>query len=225
MVGYAKERGVIDVQFNTNGMLLTGETAEALIKSGLDRLIVSLDGTTKETFEAIRGGAVFETVVNNLLNFVKIRNRIGLRKPFVRVQMTKSEQNEGEVDDYIAMWRDVVNKISFNVRRDPILTDGYNHGAVKHFPCNQIWQRMVVLWDGDVIMCCGDWHKEYVLGNAYKDNLYDLWHGKKYNYIREMHKHKRFDDVPLCKKCEYNIARSDNQLNTIRHDFCVNGRE
>ena len=91
MIKYAKDKGILEVQFNTNAMLLTEKISERLIEAGLDRIIFSLDGMTKETFENIRGGANFEKVVNNIKSFINIRNEMGGKKPCVRIQMVKME--------------------------------------------------------------------------------------------------------------------------------------
>lgn len=51
MVAYAKAKGVLDVYFNTNGMLLTQEMSHRLIDAGLDRISISIEGTDPEVFE------------------------------------------------------------------------------------------------------------------------------------------------------------------------------
>lgn len=48
MVKYAKEKGILEVQSNTNGLLLNDQKAEELIEAGLDRIIFSFDGATKK---------------------------------------------------------------------------------------------------------------------------------------------------------------------------------
>lgn len=63
------------VTMTTNAMLLNSDKAKAnaILESGLDRLIISLDSPFKEQYEAVRHGAVFETVVDNIEQFVKLR--------------------------------------------------------------------------------------------------------------------------------------------------------
>jgi len=212
MVKYAKEKGVVDVQFNTNGMLLNEIMSVQLIDSKLDRLIVSLDGATQRTHESIRKGANYSVTVENIKRFIRIRNEQKKEKPFVRVQMTVSKNNEHEVSQLIHNWKDIVNKISFNVRRKPTLFNSDKDNDISHVPCNQIWQRISVLWDGDVVMCCGDWTKKYLLGNAYHKTIYELWHSNKYNHIRDMHKKEQYNNISICKYCEYNRKRKDMQL-------------
>jgi len=221
MVKYAKDHGVLDVQFNTNGLALTEKRSEELIKSGLDRIIFSVDGATKKTYEYIRTGSNFERVVENIKQFVEIRNSMGQKKPVVRVQMVKMEENKHEVEQFIEMWRDVVNRVAVTSQREPYIKGKGSTKKLEHFPCHQIWQRIVVWWTGEVFMCCGDWHGEYPLGDANKDSIYDLWHGEKYNFVRKLHSSGRLEDLPICARCEVNTPQFDGELDQILKKYQV----
>ena len=59
----AKDKGLIDVYFNTNGMLLTEEMCRKLIDARLDRVSISFDGFTKEIYEGNSDGANLETLL------------------------------------------------------------------------------------------------------------------------------------------------------------------
>ncbi len=214
MVKYAKEKGILEVQFNTNGLLLDEKKAQELIEAGLDRIIFSVDGATKETYEKIRGGSNFETVVHNIRKLIEIRDSMGLRKPVVRVQMVKMKENAHEIEQFIKMWINVANRVGLITKREP-LVKGKVERKLEHFPCFQIWQRIVVWWDGTVVMCCGDWHGEYRLGNAYESSIYELWHSEKYNRVRELHKQGRFDEISVCAKCEVNTPLRDREIESI----------
>jgi MoaA/NifB/PqqE/SkfB family radical SAM enzyme len=212
LIRYAKHKGVLDVQFNTNAMLLTQGKARAVIEAGLDRIIFSLDGVDKATFEAMRPGAVYETVARNIRDFVALRNDMGLSAPLTRVQMTVSAGNVDQVPGYIALWRDTVNKIGFNLRREPMPAGGEKHGLGEQYPCPQLWQRMAVYRDGETVMCCGDWHKRHVLGNAGRDSIADMWRSEPFEHVRSLHASGRPGDFFLCKDCEYNMRRADTGL-------------
>jgi MoaA/NifB/PqqE/SkfB family radical SAM enzyme len=211
MVRYAKDKGILEVQFNTNGLLLDEKKAEELIEAGLDRIIFSFDGATKETYEKIRRGSNFEKVVKNIKNLINLRNKKGLKKPLVRVQMVKIPENKNEVEDFIRMWLPFANRLSISVGRNPLGTKK----KLEHFPCPQIWQRLMICWDGEIRMCCGDWYGEIVLGNAKKDSIYKVWHGDKLKEIRRIHSEGKFDKIPLCSRCEVNTPRLDSELEKI----------
>jgi len=215
MVSYAKKKGILEVQFNTNGLLLNKKKARELIEAGLDRIIFSFDGATKKTYEKIRRGSNYERVIKNIKRLVEIRNNFGLKRPLVRVQMVKMKENEKEVERFIKMWLPIANRVAVSTERNPL-------GAKKrleHFPCHQIWQRLMVCWDGEVRMCCGDWYGEVKLGNAKRSSLYKIWHSKKLNNIRKIHKEGRFDEVPVCSRCEVNTPRYDPKLQKLLEKY------
>jgi radical SAM protein with 4Fe4S-binding SPASM domain len=72
------------------------------------------------------------------------------------------------------------------------------------FPCPQLWQRLVVGWNGNIYMCCGDNVGLTVLGDAKKDKLHEIWHGEKLKKIRELQKNYEFGKISSCKACEFN---------------------
>jgi len=203
MVKYVKEKGILEVQFNTNGLLLDEKKAEELIDAGLDRIIFSFDGATKETYEKIRRGSNYETVVANIKNLVKLRNKKGLKRPLVRIQMVRMAENKNEVEDFIRMWLPIANRLAVNNERN--LSRAKK--KLEHFPCSQIWQRLMICWDGEVRMCCGDWYGEVVLGNVKETSVYDIWHGEKLNQIRKLHIERNFDKIPICARCKINTLR------------------
>lgn len=207
MIRLAKQHGVLDVQFNTNAMLLTEGKARAVIDAGLDRIIFSLDGCDKAAFEAMRPGAVYETVVRNIRRFVELRDKQGRTTPLTRVQMTVSTDNVEQVPEYISLWRDVVNKIGFNLRREPMPADGGKRGHGEQYPCPQLWQRMAIYCDGDAVMCCGDWHKNHLLGNAGERSVREMWLSHQFQIVRDLHTTGKCGSFFLCKDCEYNIIR------------------
>jgi radical SAM protein with 4Fe4S-binding SPASM domain len=211
MVAYAKSQGIMEVQFNTNGLLLSEKKITALIDAGLDRIIFSVDGATRETYERIRTGSNYEKVVNNIKTMVKTRNERGLKRPSVRVQMVKMKENEHEVADFLKMWLPVANRVAVSIEREPMGTEK----EVAHFPCPQIWQRLMVCWDGEVRMCCGDWEGEIILGNARESTIYELWHSEKLNKIRELHAQNRYNEIPACARCEVNTPLIDSGLQQL----------
>ena len=88
------------------------------------------------------------------------------------------------------------------------------------FSCPQLYQRIIVAADGKVLMCSNDEENMNVIGNLYKENLYDIWHGEKLREIRElMKKPCGFKDIPVCNKCYLPREMEENEKTYI------NGRE
>lgn len=198
-IKYAKEKGIIDVILNTNAALLTSELSEKILKAGLDRIFFSFDSIDPEKYEKIRVGVKFDEVVKNIKYFCELKKK---EYPHVqtRVSMVVMEDNEDELEAYKDFWKDIADNVGYGYLLEPI--SGNYYPGYKGFVCSQLWQRMFVRVDGKVTVCCADYMKEYIVGNAKKEKLYDIWHNKKYEFIRNKHKSGNYYDVEMCKKCE-----------------------
>lgn len=90
------------VSINTNGLLLNIDNIERLINSPLHNINVSLDAATPETYRRIRG-ADFNTVLNNIKNFVRIRDQLGAKLPLLYLNMTLMRANIEELPRFIEL--------------------------------------------------------------------------------------------------------------------------
>lgn len=95
--------GRIVTSFTTNATLLDEKRAQALFETGLDALEVSLDGSTKETFESIRVRGEWELVRANLARLVPLRTRLGLSKPHLSIRFTLFEDNLGDIEGLLEL--------------------------------------------------------------------------------------------------------------------------
>ena len=207
MVRLAKEAGIIEVQFNTNGVALNEELAHDLIEAGLDRIKFSIDGATPEVYERIRG-VKYDPVVNNVINFVRIRDEKRQVRPVVHVQMVYMEDNKDEVVEYVKQWQGIVNRIGFSryrstersledkrrVQSTPIMT----------VPCSQLWQRLAITFDGQILMCCGDHTVLNPLGNINEMSLKEAWRSELLEEYRKLHLQNRSNEIAACSICEVN---------------------
>ncbi len=204
MIKYAKQKGILEVMINTNGQLLTPQKGEALINAGLDKIIFSCDGATKETYEKTRQGADFEHFIQNIKNFITIRNSKGLKKPLVRIQMVKMDSNLTELNDFIKMWQPLVDSITtqdYTERGEKTKRLSSAPKSMDRLPCPQIWQRMVITWDGKIAMCCRDWFLKNILGEIKNQSIQSFWKGKKLNKIRQLHHQKKLSKINPCREC------------------------
>ncbi|MFH1073482.1 MAG: radical SAM protein [Candidatus Firestonebacteria bacterium] len=196
MVSYAKKAGVADVQFATNGMLLTREKSKALIAAGLDRLDVSLDGFSKKIFEKIRAGAKFNTVTENIRQFILLKGK--RKKPALNIRLVRQKQNDRSVGRFIKYWLK---------RADTVTVDEcHDEGSLKkvcrnRFPCPALRLLMEIYWDGTVVLCNMDAFGKNKLGNLKKESLLALWNGKRINAVRKNHERLNFVSPGICKKC------------------------
>lgn len=102
MIEYAAGRGV-RMGFNTNGTLLTAERAERLVRAGLDWLHVSLDGSSKTTYEGIRHGSDFERVRANVLGLVETMRALHASKPTLSLVFVAMRRNIVELPELVRL--------------------------------------------------------------------------------------------------------------------------
>ncbi|MGB8274937.1 MAG: radical SAM protein [Alphaproteobacteria bacterium] len=204
LVRYAKDKGILEVQINTNGIPFNERRIEKLIDAGLDRVIFSVDGATKDSYETIRVGSDWDKLVRNIRAFHAIRERKGRTKPFIRLQMVRQKENEGEVDAFLSMWRGIADDIAVKDVTDRGQGAQLYVGdqvAIGRRRCNQPWQRMVVARDGKVFPCCSDWDRTYEIGDATKTPLKDIWKGDRMEDLRDLNRERRLDEADPCRGC------------------------
>ncbi len=160
-ISYARKAGILDIYFSTNGSLLTDDIIRDLINSGLLRLQISLDAYTEETFNKIRTGGNFKSVIKNVLRFLEIRKEMRVKLPTLRVNFVKTDTNKHELDDFVKFWKDKADSIGI---QDLVgIMSGYGKKTEKEientkldgtFRCSQPFQHLTLRYDGTILPCC-----------------------------------------------------------------------
>jgi MoaA/NifB/PqqE/SkfB family radical SAM enzyme len=116
LVDYAKRKGVIDTIINTNATHLSHTTGRRLIEAGLDFMIYSFDGGTKETYERMRPGRFkpnkFEDVYRNIVDFAEVREKMGAKFPRTKIQMILTEETYSEQEAFFKLFDDYVDEVT-----------------------------------------------------------------------------------------------------------------
>ncbi len=201
-IRYASAKGMKTRLFS-NLSLLDEEKAAMLVRSGLSRIKVSIDGNSRETFEAIRRGLSFDRVVENLEVLIEAKKRLGSRTPEIGLVFVETDENRHEREGFLKKWKGRVDSIDISSYhnwagglRD---SDGKDMRAL---PCLRIWQTFTILWNGEVALCCMDYDGRVKLGNVREDTIYGIFNGPRLNRIREYHLRGAFERIPICLKCE-----------------------
>jgi len=205
MIVYARKKGIIDIYFNTNGMLLTEGKIKQLIETGLPRISISCDGWNKESFERNRMGAEFKRVYKNISNLKKIRGRLKVDYPRIRIQTVMLEEIKEHWDEYLDLWLPLADEVGYlDVRKEGI---GIDHRGLKtNWGCPFLWQRMIILWDGTILPCLLHGVEDLSLmelGNMKDTNLKEAWHSKRNNFYRTLHKNGESHKIEACDRCSY----------------------
>src|ERR1700682_6724218 len=154
------EQHNISTLLSTNGTFLDEKMSERLLDSSLEHITLSIDGTTKESYEYYRKGAKFEKGRDNFVRFAQMKPE---RKASVQivVQMVRMERNAGEVDEFLRFWNSVPGVDQVRIKEDETnlmqpegrRSGGPGQGMAR--PCHYLWRgAMYVKQDGRVFPCC-----------------------------------------------------------------------
>jgi len=205
-IKYAKKKN-LKVYFYTNASLLNKKQATDILNVRLDSITISFDSNNKRTYEKIRRGLKFGVVKKNILRLIKLRNEQH-SKLKINIVVVELEENKDEIKDFYKKWEkkvDSVNIINMRNWADELKKKGtkesFHYRNEKRFPCALLWQKMVVDWNSDVVLCCDDYSHKVVLGNLKNQTVKEIWEGDKLKKIRECHIKGEFHKIPLCKDC------------------------
>jgi MoaA/NifB/PqqE/SkfB family radical SAM enzyme len=221
-ITYAKSKGIM-THTSTNGHYIrTDEQAEALIMSGLDQLIFSMDGTNKESYEKYRIGGNFDVVLDALRRITVAKSKLKSKTPLVELQFIVFKHNQSEIDEIISLSKELgINRLSFktaqvyssdqavaflpddsqHMRYDFDGQDYYVKGAIKNW-CKRLWINSTVNWDGTVSPCCFDKDADYAFGNSFleKTPFKKVWKSTGYRSFRKNVMLDR-SGIEMCTNC------------------------
>lgn len=201
-IRYGKSVGLTSINVNTNGQLLVPALAGPLLASGLDLIVIGLDGLSTEVYERVRFKGSRQLVYDNVTHLLRERDRSGLDTE-IQVQFIEMEENEHETLAFAAYWHTrgatvkVRNKLSWGgTFETPVHIPDH-----ERIPCPWAMTMMHVFWDGRVPRCPGDTEGEDNQTNAWHAPLAELWAGL--GVFRGLHMQRRYDELPTrCHTCK-----------------------
>jgi glycosyltransferase involved in cell wall biosynthesis/MoaA/NifB/PqqE/SkfB family radical SAM enzyme/predicted glycosyltransferase len=232
LVRCAKARGVASVKVSSNGLALVGQRARALVGSGLDVLILSVDGASQETYEKFRMRGSFEKVTRAVQDLCAEKKRAGVKKPSIELQFIVMRHNEHEIDAIRALARD------WGVDRLRLKTFGASETSRQFVPertswsryeqdgvtprdrrrfCPLPWDHTVINVDGSVTPCCylrPDMGEQLVMGNLFEIPFPEIWRGPRYQAFRLAMLERRAS-MPVCATCHGNVFDRNASVEAI----------
>jgi radical SAM protein with 4Fe4S-binding SPASM domain len=220
MVQYASQKGIYTAT-STNAHYLQEDTAKATVTSALDRLIISIDGTSQGAYQSYRVGGSLEKVLEGTRNIVRWKKKLRSKTPHVIFQFLVVKANEHQIPEVHTLANElgvdqVVLKTAqiydFEAGSDLIpAQEQYSRyrrterGAyeIKNKllnECWKMWHSCVITWDGSVVPCCFDKDAHFVLGDLNHKTFKEIWTGEKYNQFRSSLLRSR-SEIEICKNC------------------------
>ena len=220
MAQYASQRGIYTAT-STNGHYLTEKKARETIESGISEVLVSIDGTTQETYESYRVGGDLEKVKKGVRNLIKAREELKSRTPYIFIQFLVVKPNEHQIADIEALGKELgVDNVVYKTAQiydyqqgsDLIPTiDTYSRYArqedgsyrIKNTLANQcwkLWHGAEITWDGKVLPCCFDKDAQYEMGSLQDHSFLDIWRNPAYDAFRSKLLQSR-EEIDICQNC------------------------
>lgn len=205
-IEYAKKKGIIDIYFSTNGILLKEKISKELIFSGLTRIQISIDAVTQGTYDKVRPGGNLKKILENIKYFLELKKSLKRITPLVRVNFVKTPLNEFELDEFIKYWDSKVDMIGVQEFVKPTkitrILKSKKTALKKNFKCSFPFKQLVINNEKDVLPCCTFWGEELAIKKLEKpQDLLDAWNSDKINYLRKKHLAGEYSDIPQCKNC------------------------
>lgn len=207
LVRYCHDAGLRTV-ISTNASALREGLDQPLLESGLDVIIFSLDGFEAKTYEDLRRGGKFESILGNVQRFL---DRKGRRDPQAIVQMIDMPETHDQVRAFAAHWRSVRGVItavkpftSWQGDIEEIRRRGWNQdlARLEHSVCDRLWMWLTVFADGRLATCCRDYDGTVKLASLEDQSCDEVWNSEPMQYFRDQHLRGR-SAASVCHTCDY----------------------
>lgn len=221
LVSYAHQKGIYTAT-STNAHFLTPKRCEELVQSGLDRLIISIDGTTQETYEQYRVKGKLEKVIKGTKNIMRAKEKLNSKTPHTIFQFLVVKPNEHQIDEVFKLAKELkVDKVNLKTAQvynykngNPLIPENEKYARYKKQAdgtykiknklvdsCWRMWSSAVVTISGGVVPCCFDKDAQHQLGDLKEgDTFKKVWSSKEYQAFRYTVLTNR-SQIDICKNC------------------------
>ncbi len=220
MIAYAVQHKIYTA-VSTNAHYLNAQRAEQTVKSGLHRLIISIDGNTQATYEQYRVGGQLEKVIDGTRAIIEAKKKLGSATPQIIFQFLVVKPNEHETDAILDRAKELgVDEVRFKTAQindfehgNPLIPEQerysrYRKGANGRWRlknklsngCWRMWQGCVFTWNGSVVPCCFDKDAKHTLGSIEKVSFKELWRNEAYSKFRQAVLQSRAQ-IDICQNC------------------------
>ena len=206
---------------STNAHFINEENARDIVCSGLDRLIISIDGLTQETYEQYRNKGQLSKVLEGTKALVEAKRKLNRSTPHLIFQFLAVKPNEHEIPQVFKLAKEFeVDEVRIKSAQlydykdgNPLIPNNEKYSRYiktrngEYKPkyklankCWRMWSSTVLTWDGKVVPCCFDKDAKHVLGCASSTPFSRIWQSPQYQSFRKSVFTGR-NQVEICKNC------------------------
>ena len=211
MIQYAHKHHIL-VHLLTNGLLLTEDVSKKLLEVDLEKIKISLQGATEHDYSIMRANPHYKRIVNNVKKLVELRDESG-SDLFIQISTSVTNETDEQIKEFTTFWKPIVDdfycdittfrrlkgvkKVEEFVKKNKIKIER----PLRSPRCVDVRTRLVVHADGYVPICCSDFKRDVLLGNANIQTLKEIWDSPKLNNIRQILADNGKDKIPFCQLC------------------------
>ncbi len=220
MIRYASQKKIYTAT-STNAHYLDDDNARKTIESGLDRLIISIDGTTQETYQQYRIGGSLEKVIKGAENMVKWKRKLKSKTPHLIFQFLVVKPNEHQIKEVEQLAKTIgIDEVVYKTAQlydyehgNELMPNDLSHSRYKKNKdgtysirnpllnhCWRMWHSCVITWDGNVVPCCFDKDASHRFGQVATDGFKKVWQSEPYNRFRKLVLKSR-SNIDICTNC------------------------
>lgn len=218
-IRYAKKKRIF-VTTSTNAHYLDKETARQTVASGLDSIIVSIDGADQLNYETYRVRGELAKVKQGVENLVREKRKQKSETPFIYIQFIVMRHNEHQIPEMQKLTKELgANKLlkktvhvetveeavqwlpgNESFRRYDFKRNRLIPKRVVNGPCPRPWTSSLVNWDGSVVPCCFDKNAQHITGSVGETGFNKIWDSEKYADFRTKILNDR-GSLDICSNC------------------------
>ena len=205
------------IHINTNGSLITEEQIHDLIDMGLDSIKFSFQGADEGTYNEMRQGGEYKTLLKTITKFYRLRG--DSENPFIQVSTTLTSESDDQVAnfkhdvenicDYFNIGYTKLNHLSVGEMNIPqemkdkvrSLQEKEKSKHKRLLVCPEAFDKLSVNWNGDVTLCCQDYDNFLVIGNILDMDLKQLFLSKAAEQYRKIIAAGEYDKIRCCRYC------------------------
>lgn len=206
---------------STNAHFLDDQRAKRTVASGLDQLIISIDGTEQGTYESYRKEGDLSKVIEGTKNILKWKKELGSATPHVIFQFLVVRPNEHQIDEVKQLGKELgVDEVKLKTAQiydyengSPLIPTKNEYSRYRQTAegkweiknplddhCWRMWSGAVITWDGQVVPCCFDKDAHHTMGNAGEVPFKSIWKSAEYDNFRKQILRSR-SEVEMCRNC------------------------
>jgi radical SAM protein with 4Fe4S-binding SPASM domain len=209
------------VATSTNAHYLNDENARKTVESGLSRLIISIDGTTQETYKSYRIGGKLDKVLEGAKNVVKWKKQLNSKTPHIIFQFLVVKPNEHQIPDVYKMAKEIgIDEVKLKTAQvydyengNPLIPENEKYSRYRKVDdgkyvfknkmlnqCWKMWHSCVFTWDGKIVPCCFDKDATHTMGSIEEESFIKIWRSPKYQSFRRALLTSR-NEIDICQNC------------------------